>query len=175
MLNKIFIFFFIVWIAFWGKTTHWSPVLGEDKAESIVYMSGGNGVPYQAPADSYALASKCFGFTGVCDFEKLNLKLSLVFKGVQIKKPFFNLSLVGGNDGFQMRTYYFGKRLLTITDSKGVIIKEFSQIIWNTSAYSDFSQILFFKPKDKKLYISGRDGFQAVNELAYLVDYSYLN
>jgi hypothetical protein len=127
---------------------------------------------------SYERSHKCWGFVGKCAFLDLGIKLEIKFKGIKWDKPnyiFFNMW--GGNTGWQQYETYYGIRELTITRLDGSIIGNFSQNIWNSSSYGDFSSLVLFDEQKKSIFIAKAPfGFNPIaasslKESAYIVQY----
>ncbi len=134
-------------------------------------MTAGPDGQYMTEPESYKMTQKCYGFEGRCEFENLNLKLSLQFHGLKIQKPFYSLGFFGSPAGWRLQTYFFGTRILTVSTRDGKSLGMFKQILWNENAYSDFSQILFFDLGKRQVLISARGAFLAIRELAFVVQY----
>lgn len=105
-------------------------------------------------SEDFRLSAQCAGFTGHCEFPQYGLIMDLEFSGVMIKKPFYRLSLSGGNDGFVMQNYYFGTRILKIKFEKSNETYIFERFLWNSSIDQDFVDFVQFRAADHELYIT---------------------
>jgi hypothetical protein len=163
----------VVFLVIWSTScsSNWSATSPEIQPAEFEYMQIKDGVVQASDPESSKMAMNCYGFEGQCRFDALNLRLSLAFEGLKISKPFYNLGFWGSNSGWQIRKYYFGFRILTVSTLDGKQLGVFKQTLWNTSAYSDFSQILSFDLGKHQVRISARDGFLAARELGYMVQY----
>ncbi len=130
---------------------------------------------FERTTDELRLVSRCTGFVGVCEFSEFGLRLELSFEGFTLRKPspqFLNMSGFGDRRGWRLATNYYGWRELRLLNSTGVVLGKFRQFLWNTTAYSDFGQILAVDVASRKLFVSQRQfGFMAVNEPGWVVRY----
>ena len=131
------------------------------------------GEQFQSVVQSSKLLENCFGFEGECRLEQLGVILKLNFSGLKIRKPTYILfSLMGGMRGWRLIETFYGLRKLSITKIDGTSLGEFTQTIWNTSGYSDFSQILFINLAKREIMVSStKYGFNSVHEDGYVVRY----
>lgn len=117
------------------------------------------------------LISECFGFTGFCEIPSLGIKIISEFKGVSISKPtprFLNLSGFGDHRGISWQDTYFGYRHIKVITVGGKEIGKLSQLLWNTSAYSDLSQVLAIDLANKKMFVAaGNYGFVGTTDIGW--------
>ena len=171
ILRSLVLFFGILFIWFFHLTSSWKPKDPSLAWTSFDYLKSKNG-SYSTAPESAALALKCVGFEGECNFPELGLRLKLRFSGFRWAKPTYTLfNLMGGSTGFSTPTNYYGERVLEISKLDGAQIAEFRQFLWNTPAYSDFSQILYFDLAGHRLLVSALDGFFGVQDLGYPVPF----
>jgi hypothetical protein len=125
---------------------------------------------YALSKKDFILSSRCFGFEGNCEFPEYNLKIELSFFGFKIKKPFYNLSLMGGNDGWTTKDYYFGQRRLRITQSNTKKNFVFKQNLWNASGVPDLADTIQFDSAQKFLVIVPKFSISTTNQLVFRID-----
>ena len=125
--------------------------------------------------DEYRFANSCTGFEGVCDLQTLRLRLEIAFQGFKWEKPypqFLNISGFGAHRGWTFEPTYFGWRELRVLDSSKKELSRFSQFLWNTNAYGDFSQVIAFDVFGRRLFVSPHAfGFVADTEQGWVVHY----
>lgn len=120
-----------------------------------------------------SLLTECHGFTNECELEELGLKLRLSFEGWSWAKPRYAfMNSFGGSTGWQQVRAYYGTRKLLVSTNDDRVLAEFKQMIWNSSEYSDFSQIITLDEAHRTLYVSSSPlGFSMMTQEAYPIRY----
>ncbi|WP_413560384.1 hypothetical protein [Bdellovibrio sp. HCB209] len=120
------------------------------------------------------LTRGCIGFTGLCEIPSVGIKIDASFKGFSFSKPspgFLNISGWGDSRGIHWQETYFGYRKIRIIAINGKELGSFSQLLWNTGAYADLSQVLAVDLTQKKLFVAaGNFGFLGTTDIGWPVN-----
>lgn len=122
---------------------------------------------------SKKLLSNCFGFEGECQLKEEGLQIKLSFTGLKLKKPTYAFfDFMGVKRGWRFEETFYGIRKLHIKKLEGTPLGEFHQTIWNSSGYSDFSQILYIDATQRQIVVSnGPYGIPSGDEEGFVVLY----
>ncbi len=121
------------------------------------------------------ISQKCFGLQGRCEIDEIGVTFHLSFTGFTLAIPsanFLNITGWGDRKGWRLEKTYFGRRILSVSNSEGVTIATFRQLLFNKSSYGDFGSYISFDQDKGKIFISNKVyGFFSENEVGWVIEY----